>query len=60
MRVKKTGFQHREGWMKLGIEERSVRSLYVSPGNPGWIQDSMSRLLPELLRDQKWFFWLLL
>jgi len=38
---KKIGFQHREGWMKLGSEERSVRSGYVSTGRPGWIQDSM-------------------
>jgi len=26
-------FQHREGWIKLGPEERSVRSLYVSTGD---------------------------
>jgi len=32
---KKVDFQHREGWMKLGGEERSVRSWYVSTGSLG-------------------------
>jgi len=36
--------------MKLVIEERSVRSLYVSTGNPGWIQDSTPIPLPDSLR----------
>ena len=35
IRLKKFAFQHREGWMKLGPEERSVRSRYVSTGRPG-------------------------
>jgi len=60
---KKVGFQHQEGWMMLGTEERSVRFGYVSTWNvstgnrlrkhvlrPGWIQDSMPIKLHALLR----------
>jgi len=32
---KKAGFQHRESWMKLGPEERSVRFGYMSTGRSG-------------------------
>jgi hypothetical protein len=33
--VEKVGFEHRGGWMKLGIEQRSVAGGYVSSGEPG-------------------------
>jgi len=56
---KKVGFQHREGWMKLGPEERSVRFWYVSTGGPGWIQDSMPSYFLDSLRVRYRIFYVI-
>jgi hypothetical protein len=49
---KKDGFQHREGWMKLGTEERSVR--WVREHQKARVNPRFdAEMLPDLLRDQK-------
>jgi hypothetical protein len=50
---KKFGFQHREGWMKAGNEDRSVVMCYVRTGSLCFIQDSMPNTLLVMLRDEK-------
>jgi hypothetical protein len=50
---KKFDFQHREGWMKAGNEDRSVVMCYVRTGSLCFIQDSMPIMLLVMPRDQK-------